>query len=200
MKIAICCEAEDASGLVAADFRGSPFLLMIDVDKNVIYRVIGKQDAENLMFARKIAEDDCEAVICGPIEKEPFEILAGAGVSRFDGSGRKAQRAFIRFLRNQLPLIRDYIGGPGPVGHSHDFSCGGEEEAPDGEGLSGLNAVKSVSVREDTLFELSKAEADALPDEIEIPDNMNREAIAALLASMTGLSGSDRNGDGYEEI
>ena len=32
--------------------------------------------------------------------------------------------------RYKLELIRDYIGGPGPFGHSHDFSCecGGEEE------------------------------------------------------------------------
>ena len=31
--------------------------------------------------------------------------------------------------RELLELIRDYIGGPGPFGHSHDFSCEcGEEE------------------------------------------------------------------------
>lgn len=170
MKIAICCETEDASGLVAKDFRVSPFLLMIDVDKNVIYHVYGKQDPENLVFAEKIVEEDCEAVICGPVEKDAFNILAKAGVSRYDGSGRKAQRAFVRFLRNQLPLIRDYIGGPGAVGHSHDFSC--EEE--DGAGR-----------REDTLFELSGEQAASLPEVIEVPDDMSREAIEALLMSLT---------------
>ena len=35
----------------------------------------------------------------------------------------------IRAFFYKLELIRDYIGGPGPFGHSHDFSCEcGEEE------------------------------------------------------------------------
>ena len=120
---------EEIDGLVPATFKESPFLMIIDADKNQIFHVYGKQDPDNLVFAKKVVEHDCEAVICGPIEKEPFEILVKAGVTRYLGSGHTVQKAYSYMNRYKLELIRDYIGGPGPFGHSHDFSCEcGEEE------------------------------------------------------------------------
>ena len=177
MKIAICCETDNADGLVAADFKKAAWLLLVDTEKENIYDVVKKQDDENLLFAAKIIDENCEAVICGPIEKAPFEIMANEGVSRFDGSGRKAQRAYIRFRRNQLPLIRDYIGGPGPAGHSHDFSCHEHEE--DEALAAAIEKVggKTEEDREDTLFVLSDEDAVLLPDEFEIPDGLSREEI-----------------------
>ena len=78
MNIAIASETEEIDGLVPATFKESPFLMIIDADKNQIFHVYGKQDPDNLVFAKKVV---------------------------------------------------DYIGGPGPFGHSHDFSCEcGEEE------------------------------------------------------------------------
>lgn len=59
--------------------------MIIDADKNQIFHVYGKQDPDNLVFAKKVVEHDCEAVICGPIEKEPFEILVKAGVIPLSG-------------------------------------------------------------------------------------------------------------------
>ena len=129
MNIAIASETEEIDGLVPATFKESPFLMIIDADKNQIFHVYGKQDPDNLVFAKKVVEHDCEAVICGPIEKEPFEILVKAGVTRYLGSGHTVQKAYSYMNRYKLELIRDYIGGPGPFGHSHDFSCEcGEEE------------------------------------------------------------------------
>jgi hypothetical protein len=50
-------------------------------------------------------------------------------VTRYLGSGHTVQKAYSYMNRYKLELIRDYIGGPGPFGHSHDFSCEcGEEE------------------------------------------------------------------------
>ena len=129
MNIAIASETEEIDGLVPATFKESPFLMIIDADKNQIFHVYGKPDPDNLVFAKKVVEHDCEAVICGPIEKEPFEILVKAGVTRYLGSGHTVQKAYSYMNRYKLELIRDYIGGPGPFGHSHDFSCEcGEEE------------------------------------------------------------------------
>ena len=73
MNIAIASETEEIDGLVPATFKESPFLMIIDADKNQIFHVYGKQDPDNLVFAKKVVEHDCEAVICGPNEKEPFE-------------------------------------------------------------------------------------------------------------------------------
>ena len=129
MKIAIASETEEIDGLVPSTFRESPFLMIIDADKNQIFKVYGKQDPENLTFARKVVEHDCEAVICGPIEKEAFEILAGAGITRYLGSGHTVQHAYDYMVRYKLDLIRDYIGGPGAGGHSHSGLCEcGEDE------------------------------------------------------------------------
>ena len=115
MNIAIASETEEIDGLVPATFKESPFLMIIDADKNQIFHVYGKQDPDNLVFAKKVVEHDCEAVICGPI--------------RYLGSGHTVQKAYSYMNRYKLELIRDYIGGPGPFGHSHDFSCEcGEEE------------------------------------------------------------------------
>ena len=111
MNIAIASETEEIDGLVPATFKESPFLMIIDADKNQIFHVYGKQDPDNLVFAKKVVEHDCEAVICdGSIEKEPFEILVKAGVTRYLGSGHTVQKAYSYMNRYKLELIRDYIG------------------------------------------------------------------------------------------
>lgn len=119
MKIAVTCENMEINGLVPKTFRDSEFLMIIDADKNQIFKIYGKQDPDNMVFAKKVLEHDCEAIICGPMEKEPFELLADAGVTRYNGSGRKVQKAYDYMVRYQLPWIDEYIGGPGKGGHSH---------------------------------------------------------------------------------
>lgn len=119
MKIAITCENEQIGGKVPALFAASPFLMIIDADKNEIFKVYGKQDKENTVFAKKILEHDCEAVICGPIEKTPFDLLADAGVTRYNGAGMTVQEAYDNMNAYRLPWITDYIGGKGEPGHHH---------------------------------------------------------------------------------
>ncbi len=130
MNIAVTCENEEIRGIVPKLFKDSPFLMIIDADKNQIFKIYGKQDEDNMVFARKVLEHDCEALICGQLEKEPFELLAGAGVTRYDGSGHTVQKAYDYMNRYKLPWIADYIGGPGAFGHSHsgECECGEEEE------------------------------------------------------------------------
>ena len=56
MNIAIASETEEIDGLVPATFKESPFLMIIDADKNQIFHVYGKQDPDNLVFAKKVVE------------------------------------------------------------------------------------------------------------------------------------------------
>lgn len=130
MKIAILCENEEINGLVPRFFKDSPFLMIVDADHNQIIKIYGRRDEENIFFANKVVEHDCEAIICGQIEREPFEIMVARGVTRFNGSGHKAQKAYDYMMQNRLPLIPDYIGGPGLGGHSHS---GCNEGTPCGE-------------------------------------------------------------------
>ena len=131
MFIAVTSTTEELDGIVPKTFEESPFLMIIDADKNQVIKIYGKQDEDNMVFARKVLEHDCEALICGKLEKEPFELLAGAGVTRYDGGGHTVQTAYTYMHRYKLPWIADYIGGPGAFGHSHTGACEcgeGEEE------------------------------------------------------------------------
>ena len=129
MKIAVTCENMEINGLVPKTFKDSEYLMIIDADKNQIFKIYGKQDSDNMVFAQKVLDHVCEALICGQLEKEPFELLAGAGVTRYNGSGHKVQTAYDKMNRYQLDWIADYIGGPGAFGHSHTGACEcGEEE------------------------------------------------------------------------
>ena len=94
MFIAVTSTTEELDGIVPKTFEESPFLMIIDADKNQIIKIYGKQDEKNMVFAQKVVDHDCEAVICGPIEKEPFELMAGKMVSRYDGSGHTVERAY----------------------------------------------------------------------------------------------------------
>lgn len=128
MKIAVTCESMEIDGLVPKTFCESEYLMIIDADRNEIFKIYGKQDPENLVFAQKAIEHDCEAIICGPLERVPFELLAKAGITRYNGSGRRVQRAYDYMTRYQLEWLDDYIGGPGAGGHSHTGSCECGEE------------------------------------------------------------------------
>ena len=128
MNIAICSDSEEVDGIVPMTFKDSPFLMIIDADKSQVFKVYGKQDPENLVFARKVLEHDCEAVICGPLEKEAFNLLAFHGVTRYNGAGKKVQRAYYYAMSYRLEMLRDYIGGPGPFAHRHEGEACGEED------------------------------------------------------------------------
>ena len=128
MNFAICSDSEEVDGIVPMTFKDSPFLMIIDADKNQVFKVYGKQDPDNMVFAGKVLEHKCEAIICGPIEKKPFNLLAFNGVTRYNGAGKKVQRAYYYAMSYRLEMIRDYIGGPGPFAHRH------EEEGEEGCG------------------------------------------------------------------
>ena len=78
MKIAVTCENMEIDGLVPALFKESEYLMIIDADKNEIFKIYGKQDPDNMVFAEKVLEHDCEAIICGQMEKDE-PLPAGLG-------------------------------------------------------------------------------------------------------------------------
>ena len=129
--IAICSDSGKVSGIVPKTFRDAPFLLIVDAEQGKVIEILAREDSANLAFAEAVVARHCEALITGPMEKEPFEIVAGANVTRYDGSGRKVERAWHYMQTGRLGWIRDYIGGPGPAAHPHAESCEhdrGEEE------------------------------------------------------------------------
>jgi len=57
------------------------------------------------------------------MEEGAFELLAAACVSRYNGAGFHASQATRLIKAYQLPLIREYIGGPGCAGERSGGEC-----------------------------------------------------------------------------
>ena len=125
MKIAVTSDRPGLDGLVPELFAGSPWLLIVNADSGELLHAAAGNEAGDLGLAHEIVKWDCEGVLCGPIEKEPFIIIADeGGVTRYDAAGLTVRDAFAGMEARKLPLIRDYIGGPGCGGHDHS---GGSE-------------------------------------------------------------------------
>ncbi len=113
MKIALATDGFEESNKITEKFIDANYLLIADVDQQCICEVIEKnqEDKNNIEFAQIVVDRDCESVICGEIEKLPFEILANHGVTRSLGSGLTIMDALN--CEALLELITDYIGGTG---------------------------------------------------------------------------------------
>lgn len=90
-------------------------LLIIDEDEMSVVKIILQERPEgrDVEFANQTVEYDCEAIICGKIDKEAFDIIADAGVSRYLGTGSEALKSIKLMQAYKLPLIREYDGGSG---------------------------------------------------------------------------------------
>ncbi len=131
MKIAVAAEAREAKALIPAKLADANYLFIVETDDFAVKTVFpAPEKPPDVYFARMAVEKDCEAIICGDIEEEAFEILAGVGVSRYLGAGENASRAVKLMQARALPLIREYFGGPGPEAHQHGV-CGGHEHDED---------------------------------------------------------------------
>ena len=119
MKIAVAANGCDAESTVASMLSDAAFLLIADMDSHTIIEALPKadKDPENCRFAELTVDRNCESIICGPIEKAAFDILADACVTRSKGSGLTVTDALN--CESMLPLITDHIGGVGCGGHEH---------------------------------------------------------------------------------
>ncbi|WP_094605709.1 hypothetical protein SPSIL_006560 [Sporomusa silvacetica DSM 10669] len=130
MKIAVLADGCDYRSKVTEKFVDARWLLIVDMDQQRICEAIEKNegDTENKDLAKNIIDRDCESVICGEINKVPFEILADQGVTRSLGNGLIVADA-VR-CEYMLELITDYIGGQGCSSESHHTgTCDCEHDA-----------------------------------------------------------------------
>ena len=121
MKIAIAASDDSLDSKVAEKLCNANALHIVDVDRFEIVRIY-RSDDENrdIFFAHAALEEDCEAMICGEIRKDAFEILASASVTRYDGGGMTLSDAVAGMNAHALPLIRDHRDGPGlHASHTH---------------------------------------------------------------------------------
>lgn len=120
MYIAATATKNTMEAFIPERFENSPYLLIIETDDGTIKEIFEAKDSKGLHFANMIKQFDCEAVACGIMQKEAFEIVALAGITRCLGTGCSVKEAVYAAMNNMLPYITDFEGGTG---------CGSHEEA-----------------------------------------------------------------------
>lgn len=118
LKVAVAASGPSLENSVPAAFEDTAYLLVVDADAEELLDTVGSGERDpmgrSMYFAQKVVDLDCEALLCGVIEPEPFTILAEENsVTRYLAAGLTAQDSISRMKQYSLELITDYIGGTG---------------------------------------------------------------------------------------
>jgi hypothetical protein len=132
LKIAVAAADATVYGAIPVLFRDATHLLVMDADTDEVLEVVEggglAPDERSLYLAGKVVEHDCEALLCGGLEREPFAVLAEENcVTRYEAADLNILDAVNWMNNNALGLITDFIGGtgcpdadPSNCGHHHE--------------------------------------------------------------------------------
>ncbi|MCQ2406054.1 MAG: hypothetical protein MJ067_02415 [Oscillospiraceae bacterium] len=115
----------DSFGIVPEVFEEAPYLLIFETDDGSLKKVCSR--AKGADFSKETVDCYAEAIVMGEhIGKEAFSPIADASITRYNGAGRRVFEAVQLAVYNRLPIIKEYLGGPGCEGgggdcHEHDF-------------------------------------------------------------------------------
>ena len=118
LKVAASTLGASVDSIIPTLFADATHLLILDADTNELLHIVDGGSMEpferSLFFAGQTVEFDCEALLCGGLEPEPFAILAEENnVTRYLAANRSALDS-IRLMNDYaLQLITDFIGGTG---------------------------------------------------------------------------------------
>ena len=114
IKIAAATNGETVNSIVPDLFEEATHLLLLDGDTGVLMQNYCFEDdkdtaARSLAFADKVVNWDCEALLCGEIEAEPFAVLAEKNsVTRYMAAGLTAAEALVRMNLYELYFLDDH--------------------------------------------------------------------------------------------
>ena len=128
MYIGAIADGKEKNALISDTFEGGKYLLVMDTETEEVIKAIPSGNQGGMDFVQPLEELDCEAVVCGTIQKEAFEAVALAGITRYYGAGESVEKAVPMAERNELGLICDFEGGTGCGDHAHQCECGQDEE------------------------------------------------------------------------
>ena len=138
LKIAVSTTGTVMDSAVPAYFEDATYLLIVDAEKDELLSVVDGGDLEpeqrSMYFAYKTVEFDCEALLSGEIEAEPFAVLAEEnGVTRYLAAGMSAIEGVHKMNDYALPIIADYMGGTG-CPEPDPANCEAHDHDDDGDG------------------------------------------------------------------
>lgn len=119
MRISVAVLERTAQAPVCEHLEDAKYLFIVETDSNEVLKVLSCADGQaDLLCAKSTLDENCEAIICGDMDIEAFNLLADHMITRFYGWGATASQAVRLMLDNRLQLIREARNG----GH-----CQGEE-------------------------------------------------------------------------
>lgn len=114
LKIALLTDGPGLDSVVSHSFSAGKYLLIVDAESGKLLRSLDRGENTDTQLSGLIVAEDCEAVISGPIEEDPFVILADEGCcTRYNGAGEPALLTVDKMNGYALPLLTDFIGGTG---------------------------------------------------------------------------------------
>jgi predicted Fe-Mo cluster-binding NifX family protein len=119
MNIAVAGEDQNLESVVSEKFIACRYLVIVNMNNMEFISFENKDDQLGEALVRKITACRCEAVITGIMTPYVFDILAGNGVTRYDGRGYTVKEAISLMDRHGLKLIRN-LQGTDNCDHNHD--------------------------------------------------------------------------------
>ncbi|MCL2166439.1 MAG: hypothetical protein FWH49_04025 [Clostridiales bacterium] len=118
LRVAVSTSGASVESTVPERFAEATHLLIIDAETDEVLQVVEGEGADDLersmFFAGKTVEFDCEALLCGELEPEPFAVIAEENcITRYDATHHKALESVHLMNAFALPLITDFAGGTG---------------------------------------------------------------------------------------
>ena len=116
LKVAVATVGGMTNSEVPALFEEATHLLLMDGDTGTLMQVfcaeVRTDDGHNAgeQFADTVVKWDCEALLCGELEAEPFSILAEKNsVTRYMAAGLTASEAIQKMNRYELYFLDEPI-------------------------------------------------------------------------------------------
>ena len=122
LKIATASAGPAPEDMISERFEDCSHLLIFDGDTEKLLEVIERNGKSDAQLAQILADMWVEAVICGPLRQEAFDIIAADeySITRYNGVGLSSSIALRAALDYKLDVIRDPIDGIGCLGnHMH---------------------------------------------------------------------------------
>lgn len=117
MLIAAAVDDRALTVVIPEKFEDSTKLYIVETDLDKVLHIYERCDEDGVFFARMAVRHDCEAIVCGKMQRAAFEVIAENSITRYYGSGLEPLEAAKAAEWNLLPFITDYEGGTGCGSH-----------------------------------------------------------------------------------
>ena len=115
---AVTSKGASSDNIIPELFENTEYVLFYDTDTGRLLDTIARNGQSDKQLAEVIADKKAEAVICGPLNRDAYDVIASDdnSITRYNGVGLTVKDALDAALNYKLDIIRDPIDGVGCIG------------------------------------------------------------------------------------